>query len=207
MLSDNLSTIAGNLHLMSVNLGMIYDNFNVLVPSIPTEQSTLDLMLYDETGEMRSMFTSFAIDDQHMMFLVILEGEVADETKGDIIDTIKASIEEQGLTETTLISGKPVLDMSIKDAMMDSMQVMMALSAAIMIIVLLIVFRVRWSLLPLSIILVAVVATIGIMGWLNIGLTLVSMAVFPVLIGLGIDYAIQFQSRYTEELAGGTENE
>ncbi len=64
---------------------------------------------------------------------------------------------------------------------------MMALSALIMVVVLLIVFRIRWSLLPLVIILFAVIATIGIMGWLNIGLTMVSMAVFPVLIGLGID--------------------
>ena len=207
MLSDNLSTIAGNLHLMSVNLGMIHDNFNVLVPSIPTEQSTLDMMIYDETLEVRSMFDSFAIDDQYMMFLVVLEGEVDDETKGAIIDTIVETLEEQGITDSTLVSGKPVLDISIKDAMMDSMQVMMGLSAVIMIGVLLLVFRVRWSLLPLGIILIAVAATIGIMGWLNIGLTLVSMAVFPVLIGLGIDYAIQFQSRYTEELAGGANNE
>ncbi len=207
MLADNLSSIAGNLHMMSANLGMIHDNFNVLVPSIPTEQATLDMMIYDETGEVRSMFESFIIDEEHMMLLVVLDGEVPDETKGAIIDTIKESLEEQGLTEVTLVSGKPVLDMSIKDAMMDSMQVMMGLSAIIMIGVLLIVFRVKWSLLPLGIILIAVVATIGIMGWLNIGLTLVSMAVFPVLIGLGIDYAIQFQSRYTEELAGGTYNE
>lgn len=91
--------------------------------------------------------------------------------------------------------------------MIGSMQVMMGLSALIMIVVLLIVFRVRWSLLPLVIILFAVVSTIGIMGWLNIGLTMVSMAVFPVLIGLGIDYSIQFQSRYTEELARGDKNE
>ena len=207
MLSSNLSTIAGNLHMMSTNLGMIHDNFNVLVPSIPTEQATLDMMIYDENGEVRSMFESFIIDEQYMMLLVVLDGEVPDETKGAIIDTIKESLEEQGLTEVTLVSGKPVLDMSIKDAMMDSMQVMMGLSAIIMIGVLLIVFRVKWSLLPLGIILIAVVATIGIMCWLNIGLTLVSMAVFPVLIGLGIDYAIQFQSRYTEELAGGNYNE
>ena len=207
MLSDNLSTIATNLHLMSTNLGMIHDNFNVLVPSIPTEQTTLDMMIYDETGEIRSMFESFTINEEHMMLLIVLDGEVSDETKGAIIDTIKESLEEQGLTEVTLVSGKPVLDMSIKDAMMDSMQVMMGLSAIIMIGVLLIVFRVKWSLLPLGIILVAVVATIGIMGWLNIGLTLVSMAVFPVLIGLGIDYAIQFQSRYSEEFAGGNYNE
>jgi len=207
MLATNLSTIADNLHLMSVNLEMIHDNFNVLVPAIPTEQSTLDMMIYDETGEVRSMFESFTIDDQHMMLLVVLNGDVPDEVKGNIIDTIRETLEEQGITDATLVSGKPVLDMSIKGAMMDSMQVMMGLSAIIMIGVLLIVFRVKWSLLPLGIILVAVVATIGILGWLDIGLTLVSMAVFPVLIGLGIDYAIQFQSRYTEEMAGGAKNE
>ena len=207
VLSDNLSMIATNLHLMSTNLLMIHDNFNVLEPAMPTEQATLDMMIYDETGEVRSMFETFTIDEEYMMLLVVLDGEVSDEVKGNIIDTIKESLEEQGLTDTTLVSGKPVLDMSIKTAMMDSMQVMMGLSALIMIGVLLIVFRVKWSLLPLGIILVAVIATIGIMGWLNIGLTLVSMAVFPVLIGLGIDYAIQFQSRYTEELAGGSNNE
>ena len=207
MLSNNLSTIADNLHLMSVNLKMIHDNFNVLVPAIPTEQSTLDMMIYDGTGEVRSVFESFTIDDQHMMLLVVLNGDVPDEVKGDIIDTIRETLEEQGITDVTLVSGKPVLDMSIKGAMMDSMQVMMGLSAVIMIGVLLIVFRVKWSLLPLGIILAAVIATIGIMGWLDIGLTLVSMAVFPVLIGLGIDYAIQFQSRYTEEMTGGASNE
>ncbi len=206
MLSDNLSTISSNLNLMSVNLGMIHNNFNVLTPSIPTEQSTLDLMIYDETGEIRSMFSEFVIDEQNMMFIIVLEGEISDDVKNDIIDTIIVTLEEQGITDSTLVSGKPVLDMSIKNAMMESMQLMMGLSALIMIGVLLIVFRIRWSLLPLGIILIAVVATIGIMGWLNIGLTLVSMAVFPVLIGLGIDYAIQFQSRYTEELAGGQYN-
>ena len=37
------------------------------------------------------------------------------------------------------------------------------------------------------------------MGWLNISLSVVSMAVFPILIGLGIDYGIQFHNRYDEE--------
>jgi len=206
-LSNNLSTIATNLHLMSVNLLMIHDNFNVLTAAMPQEQATLEMMIYDETGEIRRMFETFTIDEEYMMLLVVLDGEVSDEVKGNIIDTIKTSLADQGLTDSTLVSGKPVLDMSIKTAMMDSMQIMMGLSALIMISVLLIVFRVKWSLLPLGIILVAVVMTIGIMGWLGIGLTLVSMAVFPVLIGLGIDYAIQFQSRYTEELAGGIDNE
>ena len=37
------------------------------------------------------------------------------------------------------------------------------------------------------------------MGYLDIPMTMVSMAAFPVLIGLGIDYAIQFHNRIEEE--------
>ncbi len=205
-LATSLAGVADGLQAMSTNLGMIYSNFNILEPSIPTEQSTLDMMVY-ENGVIRPVFESFLVGDQNMMFLVVLKGGVSDEKIGDIIDSINETLEAQGLEDVTIVSGKPVLDQSIKSEMMGSMQVMMALSALIMVVVLLIVFKVRWSLLPLVIILFAVIATIGIMGWLNIGLTMVSMAVFPVLIGLGIDYSIQFQSRYTEELAGGMENE
>lgn len=206
-LANNISTIADNLMIMSQNLGMIYSNFNSLAPTIPTEQATLDLMIYDEFGEVRPMFNEFVVDDTNIMFVVMLEGEVSDEIKTDIVDTINEALEDMGIADSTLVSGKPVLDLSIKSEMMGSMKMMMSLSAVIMIVVLLLVFRVRWSLLPLAIILIAVGVTIGIMGWLGIGLTMVSMAVFPVLIGLGIDYSIQFQSRFTEEIAGGKQDE
>jgi predicted RND superfamily exporter protein len=206
-LANNLSVIADNLMIMSNNLQMIHTNFNSLAPTIPSEQSTLDLMIYDESGNVRSMFNEFVYDETNMMFIVVLDGEVSDEIKTDIVDTIKVALEDMNITDSTLVSGKPVLDLSIKTEMMASMKTMMGLSALIMIVVLLIVFRVRWSLLPLAIILLAVGVTIGIMGWLGIGLTMVSMAVFPVLIGLGIDYSIQFQSRFSEEMTGGVDYE
>jgi len=41
------------------------------------------------------------------------------------------------------------------------------------------------------------------MGLTGIPLTMVSMAVFPILIGLGVEYAIQFQNRMMEELGSG----
>ena len=206
-LANNISVIADNLLIMSQSLEMIHTNFNTLAPTIPTEQATLDLMVYDEFGDIRSMFNEFVVNDSNIMFIVMLEGEVSDEIKTDIVETINVALVEMGITDSTLVSGKPVLDLSIKEEMMGSMQMMMGLSALIMVGVLLVVFRVRWSLLPLAIILMAVGVTIGIMGWLGIGLTMVSMAVFPVLIGLGIDYSIQFQSRFTEEMAGGNQDE
>jgi predicted RND superfamily exporter protein len=106
--------------------------------------------------------------------------------------------------EDTLVSGKPVLDLDIRESMMDSMRIMMITAGVIMILVLLVLFPVRMRLLPLIVVLTAVIATVGIMGHASIPLTMVSMAVFPVLIGLGIDYSIQFHSRYQEETEGGT---
>src|SRR5690625_6108834 len=83
--------------------------------------------------------------------------------------------------------------------MQENIHKMMVLALLIMIVVLFFVFKVHWRLLPLLTVLIAVIGTVGIMGWLQIPITMVSMAVFPILIGLGIDYAIQFQNRYAEE--------
>ncbi len=70
-----------------------------------------------------------------------------------------------------------------------------------MLIVLGLVFgHVRWRWLPLPIVLLGIIYTFGAMGFLGIPLSMVSMSAFPVLIGLGIDYAIQFHNRMEEEL-------
>jgi hypothetical protein len=69
------------------------------------------------------------------------------------------------------------------------------------------VFSVRgffaWRWLPLGVVLIAIIYTFGAMGFLSIPITIVSMAVFPIIIGLGVDYAIQFHNRYDEEASRG----
>ncbi|WP_269850364.1 MMPL family transporter [Methanosarcina horonobensis] len=73
-----------------------------------------------------------------------------------------------------------------------------------MVVVLFLVFRhVRWGLLPLPVVLLGIVFTFGIMGYTGVPMTMVSMSAFPVLIGIGIDYAIQFHNRMEEEIRCG----
>ncbi len=97
------------------------------------------------------------------------------------------------------MSGKPVLDSSLRGEMKINMVKMVALAVVLMLAVLGLVFKVRWRMLSLGIIMVSVIATIGLMGILSTPITMVSMAVFPILIGLGIDYSIQFHNRFEEE--------
>ena len=69
-----------------------------------------------------------------------------------------------------------------------------------MVVILLLLFRVRWRLLPLFVILVGVTWAFGLAGYLGIPLSVVTIAGLPVMLGVGIDYAIQMHSRIEEEV-------
>jgi uncharacterized protein len=60
------------------------------------------------------------------------------------------------------------------------------------------VFRTRLRLLPLTLALAAAAMTFGALALVGGSLTMASIAALPVLIGLAVDYAIQFQARHAE---------
>ena len=68
-----------------------------------------------------------------------------------------------------------------------------------MAVVLSFLFPVRWRALSLPLVLVGCVWAFGLMGLLGLPLTMVTIAGLPILIGLGVDFAIQFHSRFDEE--------
>lgn len=202
-LADGLAEMGENLVSMSENLSEMVNYSDSMSPGIPKKQETLDQMIYEDDGSLRSMFDDIIIDGRYMTFMVKFTGDATDADKSELVSFVKDYMEENSMEGiSTMVSGKPVLDDAIRTEMKKSMQKMMGLSILFMILVLGIVFRVRWRILPLVIIMIAVIGTVGLMGWLSVPITMVSMAVFPILIGLGIDYAIQFQSRFTEEMTG-----
>ena len=80
----------------------------------------------------------------------------------------------------------------------------LALCGVLMIVALLLFFRhVRWSLLPLPVVLLGIIWTLGAMGLLHIRMGMTTFAAFPIMIGIGIDYAIQFHNRMDEEITKG----
>src|SRR3954466_12056506 len=75
-----------------------------------------------------------------------------------------------------------------------------AIAAGVLVIILLVLFDVRWRLLPLGVILIGVIWAFGLAGYLGIPLSLVTIAGLPVMLGVGIDYAIQMHARVEEEV-------
>lgn len=114
-----------------------------------------------------------------------------------VLDT--ASFEGFDLT----VTGSPVYLKEINDYLKGGMITLGIAALAVMAAVLALMFRVRWRLLPLLAVLVGVAWAFSLVGIFGIDLSLVTISGLPILIGLGIDFAIQVQNRFEEEVAEG----
>ena len=97
-----------------------------------------------------------------------------------------------------ILTGVPVVIEGLTDAVRRSIFVLLGAALLVMAATLALVFRTRLRLLPLGLALAAAAMTFGALSLLGGDLTMASIAVLPVLIGLAVDYAIQFQARYDE---------
>lgn len=103
------------------------------------------------------------------------------------------------------ITGSPVLGYQIKSEIMKSLGITMIASILLMILFLIVTFsgavrRKVTTLLPLLISVSAVMITYGLMPLLGIPLSEHTNGALPMLIGLSIEYAVQIQNRFEEEI-------
>lgn len=165
----------------------------------------------DDEATIKSMVSSYMPsalmpDDTHAFMSVVIEGTTTDQMQEEILKQTESSVAFAVFPPdyNVIVTGDPAFNVALNYEMNSSMGPLLGIAALLMMVVLYVVFKhVRWRLLPLPIVLLGIILTFGAMGFLNIPMTMVSMAAFPVLIGLGIDYAIQFHNRIEEELAKG----
>ena len=91
--------------------------------------------------------------------------------------------------------------LAISKSIGNDLSILLGLAIGVMTLILFLIFRVRWRLLSLLMVGVSALWTFGIMGYASVPISMATMAVLPILIGLGIDYSIQFHNRYQEEVA------
>ncbi|MBX5468971.1 MAG: MMPL family transporter, partial [Thermoleophilaceae bacterium] len=102
-----------------------------------------------------------------------------------------------------VVTGVPVVAKGLADAVRHSIVILLVAAVLVMAATLALVFRTRLRLLPLALALAAAALTFGAVSLAGGSLTMASIAVLPVLVGLAVDYAIQFQARYDEARAEG----
>src|SRR5947209_701069 len=99
---------------------------------------------------------------------------------------------------TYTVSGVPVVVNDLASQITGSIGGLLIAAVVVMALTLLLVFGKRPRLLPLAVALSVVGITFGATAIVGASLTMASIAVLPILIGLVVDYTIQFQSRTAE---------
>ncbi len=164
--------------------------------ALPQDEETIQGIVLDpQTGQIRPDFSSVLPDDNHAIIAITIEGGLSPEQQKTIVDKADEVVDSAGFVQVeSIVTGMPVIYTKIVSLLTNNLLYMFIVAIALMLLILVLVFNVRgffaWRWLPLGVVLIAIIYTFGAMGLLSIPITIVSMAVFPIVIGLGVDYAI-----------------
>jgi hydrophobe/amphiphile efflux-3 (HAE3) family protein len=100
-----------------------------------------------------------------------------------------------------IVTGSAAFSAQLSELISQSTNQLLGLAVGLMVVALFFLFRgVRLRLLPIVAVFVGVLYTFGAIGYAGVPNSTLTSSVFPILIGLGIDYSVQFHERYAEEL-------
>jgi hypothetical protein len=159
-------------------------------------------IVFNAEGKPNSAFASL-FPTGHELIQITLKGGLSVDEQNKVSGRVQDAVKAAGLPDGTVVGGYPRLYSDITSSITRDMGVTAVVAVLLMVLVLYIVFPVRRRLMALPVVVLGVLFTFGITGAAGVSLTLVTMAGLPILLGLGMDFAIQFHNRYEEELARG----
>jgi uncharacterized protein len=177
------------------------------IPRIDDPGFVARLVFGTTTDTPKSRFAYLFPSRNAAMITIRLRPNLSDAERRRAIDLIRTATEQRVFQPKRgaeyIVTGVPVVSEGLADAVQRSIFVLLGAALLVMAATLALVFRSRLRLLPLALALAAASMTFGALYLAGGDLTMASIAVLPVLIGLAVDYAIQFQARFDEEVARG----
>ncbi|HWD75545.1 MAG TPA: MMPL family transporter [Solirubrobacteraceae bacterium] len=173
-------------------------------PSIDDPQF-IPQIVFDQTrgvNQPKARFAYLFPNKNSALIQVRLRSSLSDQQQAQAISWIRQAIRMRMFRSQYggryTVTGVPVVINDLASQITGSIAGLLIAALLVMAATLLVVFRARVRLLPLAIALAATGITFGLLALLGAGLTLASIAVLPILIGLAVDYGIQFQARAQE---------
>jgi uncharacterized protein len=177
------------------------------VPSIDDPQF-IPQVVFDQTrgvNQPKARFAYLFPTRESALIQVRLRSSLSDAQQARAIGWIRQAIRmpmfRSAYHGQYTVTGVPVVVNDLAGQISGAIAGLLVAALLVMAATLLIVFRNRLRLLPLAIALAATGITFGLLAVVGAGLTMASIAVLPILIGLSVDYAIQFQARAQETRA------
>jgi uncharacterized protein len=178
------------------------------LPSIDNPEFVSTLVFDSRAGRVgvpKSRFAFLFPSDNAALVQIRMRPDLSDEERRRAIELFREAAAERSLQPQEgaryIVTGVPVVAEALADEVQKSIFILLAAALLVMAATLALVFRTRLRLLPLALALAAAALTFGALSLAGGSLTMASIAVLPVLIGLAVDYAIQFHARFDEEKA------
>ncbi len=182
-----------NLSLSDVVRGITIDNTQ-FVSSIVFDTA-------QQSGTPKSKFGYLFPSAKGALISIRLQPDISDGTRRKAIGLIRDAVANDAFKldgGSYAVSGIPVVVEGLADEISGEIALLFGAALAVMALVLLLVFGPPLRLLPLFIALGAAAFAFGLLSLIGGTLTMASVAVLPVVIGLAVDYAIQLQARFRE---------
>jgi hypothetical protein len=182
------------------------------LPSIDSPQFIPEIV-FDQTrgvNQPKSRFAYLFPTKTSALIQIRLRASLSDAQQAQAISWIRQAIRmprfHSAYGGTYTVTGVPVVLHDLASQISGSILGLLIAAVLVMAATLLVVFRSRLRLLPLAVALAATGITFGLLAIIGASLTMASIAVLPILIGLAVDYGIQFQARAEEaRRAGGAD--
>ncbi len=212
-ISDGIGVIKDALVVINTSASQYGSQFTLLGESIGQIKEALDYVIYYETIFGKQTDTSNEIynnpfkqyiSDDYCLTVVRIQHEIMDEKQfNDFIDDLESIIDENerpvGITVNTFS-----YNIFFKELQEQIMPIMAGTSIsallAILVVVVLLFFSIRYGLISLLAIGFGLIWAIGVQSFAGIEMTLVTSAGIAMIMGVGIDFGIQIVTRFREEL-------
>jgi uncharacterized protein len=185
--------------------------YGITGPPQINDPAFVSTLVFDRTGGRpgipKSRFAYLFPSKNAALIQIRLRPDLSDAEQARAIDLIRTATGEKVFKPREgaryIVTGVPVVAEGLADAIQRSIFILLGAALLLMAATLALVFRSRLRLLPLGLALAAAAMTFGALSLAGGSLTMASIAALPVLIGLAVDYAIQFQARFDEAEARG----
>lgn len=139
--------------------------------------------------------------------VVTLDPGLAEDSQNQVINALNSRLALSDVPPgvRVVVTGNAAFNQQMSQEMGTSMGTLIGAAMLLMVLAVGMLFgHVRYRLLSVAIVAAGLIITFGFIGLSGMKINMVTIAAFPVLIGIGIDYAIQFHSRFDEEARKGS---
>jgi predicted RND superfamily exporter protein len=197
-----LQSFQGNLIQVALKYG---------ITSIPRldDPNFVSRVVFDESkpaGTPKERFGYLFPNRDAAQVIVRLRPDMTDAERHDAIGLFKQAVDDPrfALSDGSyVVTGAPVVVDAGARELRNQTLLLLGVAGLVMALTLLLILPRPLRLLPLGVAVAAGAMTLGLVGLFGGSLTVGAIAMLPVLVGLAVDYAIQFQARFAEARAEG----